>query len=757
MRIRLYKSERTAKSITVILLGIAILVAGIVFAHVWNLKKILREESERYFIGIATHISTIVDDRIHNKFEQLGRISKMMSSDWRLASSANMKILQEQLQHSDYAWIGVIDQDYVCRTTKSEPVDLAGMPVIEAILTGAVSRGISSTVGGGQETEFFYAVAVANRQGQVVGALAAGQPLEKAKDLLRIDSFNTEGFSEILDDKGNLVLSSSAQITEAERKNFFDRYSSEGWAGQKELEKARAKMAAGQWGFLHICEPGRVAEIGVYHPLEQKGLYILSIFPDSLVNHVGNMFVKDTVYSSFILIGLFLLVILLLLFIQHKNGVYLKKFAFEDSITGGYNWSKFEIEVRKCLQNKTGQYALVSLDIENFKLINNAFGIEAGNKTLRYIHQVLLRRLKPGEITARAGADKFYVLMEYLSNEQIEMRLEQFSRDLNRFNERQANKYYFKCMAGVFVIDHPELSMFIMQDRVNAARKYEKKDFINEFISVVFFSGMEQRRLMIEKEIDNKMTDALKRREFVVYLQPKYELRYNTIVGAEALVRWMDPSFGLIAPKEFIPVFEKNGFIEKLDLYVFDQVCSYLQGWKESGCRPIPVSINLSRAHFKNADFLEQFYAVFKKYTIPPEWIEFELTETMIFENMEFLTYVIQRFHELGFSCSLDDFGSGYSSLNILKDVPVDVLKLDRGFFSETIKDVRRSEIVIGNVIHLAKELQMKTVAEGVESFEQVKMLRRLQCDMVQGFVFSRPVPVDVFEKMAFQEPDNLK
>lgn len=750
MKIRLYKSERAAKSITVILLVIAILVAGIVSIHVWKLKTTLRAESERYLIEIATHVSTVVDERIENKFEELGRMSKMMAGN-ALDLEQNLKILQERLPYCNYEWMGVIGPDYVCQTTDRRTVDLSGIPVIQSILAGTVSRGVSD-IGDDGKPEIFYAVAIQGSQGQAAGCLIAGSRAESMGEILKIDTFDAEGETGILDSEGNLVLNSYGQSVNFEERNFFKKYGTEGWADQKELKDARYKLSVGDWGFLHIQRPGEEKKTGIYYPLEESGLYVLTVVPDSILDQGSTGFVKDTVFASLILIFLFLTVISLLLLIQSKSKKYLKKLAFEDPITGGYNWARFEIEAKKRLQNKQAQYALVSLDIDNFKLINNIFGIEAGNKTLRYIYKVLLQHLKAEEIAARATADKFYILMDYASPEQVKERLEQFSKDLNSFNEKKENKYYFKCVTGVLVIDDPQLSMFILQDKVNGARKSKNKDFAAEFISIVFFSDREQRQLIMEKNIDNKMTGALKHKEFVIYLQPKYELRYNTVAGAEALVRWIDPERGMIAPEEFIPVFEKNGFIEKLDLYVFDQVCSCLQRWKESGYQPVPVSINLSRAHLKNEDFLDRFRTIFNKYTIPPQWIEIELTETMVLENMELLTYMINCFHEIGFSCSLDDFGSGYSSLNILKDVPVDVLKLDREFFSKTTGDAARSETVIAGILQLAKNLNMKTVAEGVESVEQVKMLRRLQCDMVQGFVFSRPVPVDAFEKMAFPE-----
>ena len=207
----------------------------------------------------------------------------------------------------------------------------------------------------------------------------------------------------------------------------------------------------------------------------------------------------------------------------------------------------------------------------------------------------------------------------------------------------------------------------------------------------------------------------------------------------------------MIPPNEFIPVLERNGYIVELDLYVFEAVCGMLRHWLDKGQKPVPISVNLSRVHLKDSAFLMRFREVWEKYDIPADLLEIELTETLVFENMETLIHIIDEIHKIGFTCSLDDFGSGYSSLNMLKDVPVDVLKLDRAFFLGDMGE--RGKRVIEGVIDISRRLQMGTVAEGVENIPQVEFLRQARCNMVQGFVFSKPVPMTEFEKLAFGRP----
>ncbi len=266
--------------------------------------------------------------------------------------------------------------------------------------------------------------------------------------------------------------------------------------------------------------------------------------------------------------------------------------------------------------------------------------------------------------------------------------------------------------------------------------------------SCVFYDDLDRVQMLKEKKMENTMEQALANGEFIVYLQPKINLAKSEIVGAEALVRWNSPKDGLISPGEFIPFFEKNGFIVKLDLYVFDCVCRLLKDWNARGIKAVPISVNLSRNHLSDPQFLERFEAIQKKYGVASSLLEFELTETVVFENLELLKNVIEQIHAAGFQCSMDDFGSGYSSLNVLKEIPVDILKLDGVFFDK--EGDPRGNDVVESAIELARKLGMKTVAEGVETFSQVEFLKNAACDMVQGYVFSKPLSIENFEILAF-------
>ena len=255
----------------------------------------------------------------------------------------------------------------------------------------------------------------------------------------------------------------------------------------------------------------------------------------------------------------------------------------------------------------------------------------------------------------------------------------------------------------------------------------------------------------MEQEIESEMYRALEEKQFMVYLQPKINLSDGKLKGAEALVRWQHPEKGLITPDRFIPVFESNGFIIKLDEYMCREVCILLRNWIDAGLEPVPISVNLSRLHIYSGDVIGYLIGIIKKYKIPPQYLRLEVTETIFLGDTDKLNDVLTELHSLGFKVEMDDFGSGYSSLNMLKNVPVDTVKIDKEFFAdESNKD--KSKIVMTHTISMAKDLEMEVIAEGVETEEHVEFLKNSNCDVGQGFYFSKPMPLLEFENKFIKE-----
>ena len=424
------------------------------------------------------------------------------------------------------------------------------------------------------------------------------------------------------------------------------------------------------------------------------------------------------------------------------------RLAYSDEVTGGFNRRKFEQAAYETINNsQVGTFSMVWMNLQKFKVINDINGIEAGDRILKYIYKKIDKLLNDQEYVARLFSDNFVILLKEQDNQKIATRLQNIAFKINSFNINSEYKYYLTFVCGVYHIVDTKLPITTIEDRANTALK-SVDSMHSDFCRCNFYTDEIRFKLLQEKEIENIMRDSLKKKEFQIYLQPKYSLKLNKIYGAEALIRWIHPIRGLLSPAEFIPLFERNGFIIDIDLYVFEEVCILIRKWLDEGKDVHPISVNMSRAHFVNNDFFKDYIRIKNKYGISSKYIEIELTETMVFEDPEMFSKIIEKIHQAGFKCSMDDFGSGYSSLNLLKDLELDTVKLDRAFFSSEMMENVKENIIVKSIIDMTKALNMLTVAEGIESKQQTEFLNNTACDFIQGYVISKPVTIREFENM---------
>lgn len=425
----------------------------------------------------------------------------------------------------------------------------------------------------------------------------------------------------------------------------------------------------------------------------------------------------------------------------------LKKLAYYDSLSGIKNKEKFRKDSMYILKNYyQDNFYLVQLDVNKFKYINEMFGYAEGNKILIHISQVLNNNTNKYEICARMDNDHFILLIACSTEDELLNRLSKINKEICNLSTTNSSKYKIVMSSGIYKItkkdDIKKIDLLI--DRANIAAKSKKEKYEHSYS---FFNEETRNRLYKEKRLEDNMNKALEKGEFIVYYQPKYSLNdVNEIEGAEALIRWNSPEFGFISPIDFVPLFEKNGFIVNIDMFVFEEVCKTLNKWINKGYTPVPISVNMSRVHLYRDNFIENITDLISKYNISPEFIELELTESVVFDNLNILIDIMKKIKEIGFLISMDDFGSGYSSLNLLKDLSFDILKLDRGFLIETT-DTKRGKIIISKIVEMAKAIDIKVICEGVETYEQVEFLREIDCDKVQGYLFAKPMVLDEFEK----------
>lgn len=420
---------------------------------------------------------------------------------------------------------------------------------------------------------------------------------------------------------------------------------------------------------------------------------------------------------------------------QINDAISMKERFKHDSLTGAWSREHFFDVVNKRLQESNAVFQVIALDLDKFKYINEYYGRGAGNTVLKIIAERLLAAFGKNAAIAHSYADKFYICVQ---SEGIRPELiDYIAYDKVSLESGEVIKVSIKL--GIFSYDASSKMYSIDEciDRALMARATIKGRHGKTFS--VYTTELEEK-MREENEIEGMMEKALENREYVVFYQPKFSLETGALVGAEALVRWNSPVKGMISPGMFVPLFEKNGFIVKLDFYVYEEVCKFIRKLMDEGYQIVPISINVSRAHIETTDFVERLVSVVDGYGIPHHYIEIEMTESTYGAENENVIRIVNELKGLGFSLSMDDFGSGYSSLNLLKSMPIDVLKIDKEFLGETDTS-RRSREIIRMIVEMSKAIDIRTICEGVETDQQAEFLRNIGCDMVQGFLFARPMP----------------
>lgn len=414
-----------------------------------------------------------------------------------------------------------------------------------------------------------------------------------------------------------------------------------------------------------------------------------------------------------------------------------------DPLTEIYSKNKFFSASKALLKdNPDKQFAFLRLDIDRFKLINSFFGTAYGDRLLKRVAKRIRDFAKTTECCTfgRIDADVFGIFTPYQGKEETVKQIEQAVEDMKKLSA----SYNIMIVYGVYVVTDRSLPISFMCDRAALAAKTVKGNYMKSY---AFYD--DKMRLSIENEqnIINEMSDALENHEFVPYYQPKYDVKTNKPVGAEALASWIHPTKGFISPGVFIPIFEKNGFISKLDFYIWECVCKQLKEWKDKGVPLFPVSVNVSRVNLYNPNLSKIIIELTKKYDVDPKYFNIEITESVYTDDNVMIDDITSQLRNNGFTILMDDFGSGYSSLNVLKDVQVDMLKMDMMFMFKAKYD-GRAETIISSVIRMAKWLNIPVIAEGVDRAEQVEFLKSVGCDYIQGFYYSKPLPAADYEKL---------
>ncbi len=484
-------------------------------------------------------------------------------------------------------------------------------------------------------------------------------------------------------------------------------------------------------------------KVMVYYPIE---LTDIALAINVQVSSISHEFMRASTLFGFVGRAIYWTVISLIIYItyiQSRSNKRIMKVAYFDPLTELPNTAKLKLEMSAILEsNKKKNYTILVIDIENFKAINEMFGYDIGDRVLKTVKSLSESFNEPSLITARIGSDKFAM---FAGNS--------FFDDLNFFaiavdshyNELipELTDYGGSFKIGRYHIELGETNFDDIMAKVNLAHvkaKTSKGEFFCDYDDTL------KNQVLTEADITSKMKNALANNEFKVFLQPKFSTDNTRLVGAEALVRWIEADGKMIYPNDFIPLFERNGFIVELDNYILENVCKTLRRWIDLGLGQITISVNCSRLNLENPFLVDSMIAIADKYQVPHEYIEIELTESTTIESAISVEKLFEDLHNHGFKISIDDFGAGQSSLGMLKNLHIDTLKMDRSFFVGG-KNMQRDDMLIDSIVKMSHNLGMYVVAEGIETAEQIELLKSMNCDAIQGYFYDKPMPIDNFEQ----------
>lgn len=601
----------------------------------------------------------------------------------------------------------------------------------EATISGV----LNDTLATGEQINVI-CIPVYDASNEIIGVVGATYDAQVFRDILSIDAFQGEDIGCIVDEDGNIVaMSSQAEktLSKDERDNLFDGIVHQDSRGAEVEEYIRALMSGQK------DEPNIIVGGNAYFCCEALENYcpalpwfLVTVVPEETVGmELHDVFsgMRDMLLMTAAVGALLTGCVLVIFRYQSKS---LHRAAFVDPLTGGDNYASF---LRR-MENVRSGY-MVSAELDDLKLINGMFGTSKGNEVMRCMYENIVRRLRHDEYVARVNEDRFIFYLHEDRRPPVYERLRQIERDVRSLSGR----------LGVLHIV-PRFGVYAMHEGDDIQRACELSNLALGVVrdqgekSVVFYQDIDQNSFFESLKMEERFDKAISEHQFEVFYQPKCNPQTGTIVAAEGLVRWRQEDGSMLSPALFIPLFEKNGAIGRLDEYMFTSVCEQLSAWKEKGIQIRPVSVNLSRASLRRQGIARTYKHILEGYGLSTWMVPLEVTESAVISDGEVLD-VMQEFYRYGFRIEIDDFGRGQSTIPMLKLPFVDTVKLDKSLI-DCIGD-RKGETILRQIIRLCYELGLYTTAEGVEKSDQVNFLRALECTDIQGYYFYAPMPSGKF------------
>lgn len=727
------KQKKNSFFITILLLLISLAFIVMVSVVFNNIKTNLEREIISSLSEEAEENAALIEKEIDAKFGVLQSFANELSSTGdEIEEIRDMKSFVEVY---NFRRMGFVDLNGIAKTTDGFEKDLSFREFYQVGLKGEsfITESLPETIGDYTEDMInILSVPVYDNKGEIKGVLFATYLTEKFHEVIFSDSFQGEGYTYIVAGDGD-VISSYGDGMQKEYDNIFIYTGDAAQYDDAIQEKVENDMRE------------KISRVGIgvnedndkyfycYKPLEIESAdmnwYIFSIEPKSVLDERMHPIMRDIQFLTVILICILVMANIVFLFYNVRRRQELFRLAYKDSITGGDNFSNFKEKAKK-YENTEGY--VIALDISEFKLVNNVCGNASGDEVLKVIWDVILANCNDNEQAARVNADRFVIFWIERSKKTVTYRIEKLINEIEGISEQLSVPRLY-----------PVIGIRAVEKLDDADKRYGEALRAKSLIKnrrdrhYAFYDEIDYDTIVENKKLENGFEKALADKKFEVWYQPKFNSHTGKIVGSEALIRWRADDGSLISPGRFIPLFEKNGNIIRLDEYVFREVCRQQKEWQKEGIQILPVSVNISRFSLYYSNVVEKYERIINYYDVDHKYVQIEITESAIIENTV-IVELIQKFHDAGFDILLDDFGSGYSSLASLNQMPFDTIKLDKSLVDYVGNE--NGEKLLKFIVQLVQSLGMKITAEGVEYKEQLDFLENLNCDDIQGFYFSKPL-----------------
>ena len=753
------KSRIKKLSIAVVIISFAILIA--VVAASYNLRTILQDalfsqmesETEQYGINIRRQMDA--DIQTLNTLASFIQYGNMDTDSF-------IKGFQLSREYNDFDGLGffgrpdmnidigiMITSDAV-EEVSAEALDGNMAAVVQDAWNGGSGISRIYTEEDTDENMFAYAVPVYADK-EVAGALAAEVGTDVFADVLQDRSvLHGSGYIHLISDSGKILVRSEERVIEEELDTIYDN----DYIAQEEQENIKDALIKGESCFSEFTYNGETYQV-LLAPLGVNGWYPFCVQTAQSISGSIYHLMTNTQIITVVVLFIILIIIAYGYRIIYRSNHNLIKSAWYDPLTGAYNMAKFEYETAGIIEN-TYEYSLAAMNIRQFKFINEIFGTRAADLLLCHMKSVIADNVTENEYYCRNSEDMFYLLLRDTDRDRIKERIGKMIQEISRYAICNNRDYRILLYCGVVIgtdVEDEEPSVKKSMTHVRFALDTARQSLKN---NIWFYDTRLHEDEKLQNYVESHMNQALDNHEFKLYLQPKVNLSTGRTSGAEALVRWIAEEGRIIYPGQFIPVFEANGFCVNLDMYMLEEVCRQIRKWIDDGLTPVPVSVNQSKLLFYEADYIDNLKSLLDKYQIPAELISLEILEGLASENVNALNKRIGRLREIGFKISLDDFGSGYSSMNTLASLEIDELKFDRGFLlglKDSGEEYERQIIIMNEIVELTKKLKISTVVEGVETKENEELVRALGCEYGQGYYYSMPMSASEFSEKYVKNP----